>query len=119
MSALIRPGIGPQNWVSRTNYPALNLVQTGATEMSLYVNQDYGQPTARLRRYSFRIDGLASVSAPYEGGGLLTKVLTFEGRPIGDQLCHLGGWFYQGRDASCRRPGVAGLFLERITGADR
>ena len=82
MSALIRPGIGPQNWVSRTNYPALNVVQTGPTEMSLYVNQDYGQPTAHLRRYSFRIDGFASVSAPYEGGEFLTKMLTFDG----DQL---------------------------------
>lgn len=106
MSALIRPGIGPQNWVSRTNYPALNLVQTGATEMSLYVNQDYGQPTARLRRYSFRIDGLASVSAPYEGGGLLTKVLTFEGRPIGDQLCTSAAGFIkveiQAADGRCR-----------------
>ena len=79
MSALIRPGIGPRNWVSRTNYPALNVVQTGDTEMSLYVNQDYGQPTAHLRRYSFRIDGLASARAPYAGGELLTKVMRFEG----------------------------------------
>ena len=82
MSALIWPGIGPQNWTSRTNYPALNIVQTGPTEMSLYVNQDYAQPTAHIRRYSFRIDGLASVSTPYEGGELLTKVLKFDG----DQL---------------------------------
>lgn len=82
LGAFIRPGIGLENWVSRTNYPALNLVQTGPTEMSLYVNQDYGQPTAHLHRYSLRLDGFASAQAPYEGGELITKPLTF----TGDQL---------------------------------
>jgi len=57
LEGYIKPGIGPQNWVSRTNYPALNIVQTGPTEMSLYVNHDYAQPTAHLRRYSLRLDG--------------------------------------------------------------
>ena len=47
--------------------------------MSLYLNQDYAQPTAHVRRYSLRIDGFASVSAPYEGGELVTKVLKFNG----------------------------------------
>ena len=55
MSALIKPGIGARNWVSRTNYPALGLVRTGPAEMSLYVNQDYAQPTAHLRRYSLGV----------------------------------------------------------------
>jgi hypothetical protein len=82
MGALIRPGIGARNWVSRTNYPALNIVQTGETEMSLYVNQDYGQPTAHLHRYSFRLDGLASVRAPLSGGKLLTKPITLSGEPL-------------------------------------
>ena len=79
MGALIRPGIGLQNWVSRSNYPALNIVQTGPAEMSIYVNQNYAQPTAELRRYSLRLDGLASVSAPYAGGEMITKPLTFTG----------------------------------------
>ena len=78
-SAFIRPGIGLENWVSRTNYPALNLVQTGPTEMSLYVNQHYGQPTARLQRYSLRLDGFASARAAYEGGELITKPIRFDG----------------------------------------
>jgi len=34
------PGIGLQNWVSRSNYPAFNVVQTGPAEMSIYVQQD-------------------------------------------------------------------------------
>lgn len=79
LSSFIRPGIGARHWVSRNNYPALGIVQTGPTEMSLYVNQDYAQPTAHLNRYSLRLDGFASVQAPYAGGELLTKPLKFAG----------------------------------------
>lgn len=78
----LRPGIGYENWVSRTNYPALNVVQTGPTEMSLYANQNYGQPTAHLRRYSLRLDGFASVRAPDQGGELVTKPLKFTGKKL-------------------------------------
>jgi len=79
LSAFIRPGIGAHNWVSRTNYPALNVVQTGDTEMSVYVNQDYAQPTAHLRRYSMRLDGFSSIHADYDGGQFRTKPFTFDG----------------------------------------
>ena len=79
MESFIKPGIGLQNWVSRSNYPALNVVQTGPTEMSVYVNQDYAQPTAHLRRYSMRFDGFASLSAGYSGGEMTTKPFIFEG----------------------------------------
>jgi len=82
LSGFIRPGLGARNWVSRTNYPALNVVQTGPTEMSLYLNQDYAQPTSHLRRYSLRLDGFASAQAPYHGGELITKPLTFTGREL-------------------------------------
>ncbi len=79
LSSFVRPAIGARNWVSRTNYPALNVVQTGPTEMSLYVNQDYAQPTAHLRRYSMRLDGFASARAEFAGGELRTKPFTFSG----------------------------------------
>jgi hypothetical protein len=82
MSGFIRPGIGANNWVSRTNYPALNVVQTGPTEMSVYVNQDYAQPTAHLHRYSLRLDGFASAQADYAGGELVTTPLVFQGRAL-------------------------------------
>ena len=82
MESFIRPGIGPQNWVSRSNYPALNIVQTGPEEMSLYVNQDYAQPTAHLRRYSMRLDGFSSIKAGYSGGEMITKPFTFEGENL-------------------------------------
>ena len=79
MSAFIAPGIGPENWVSRTNYPALNVVPTGPSEMSVFVNQNYGQPTSHLRRYTMRLDGFASVHAEYDGGEMVTRPLKFAG----------------------------------------
>jgi hypothetical protein len=82
LTSFIRPGIGARNWVSRTNYPARFLAQTGPHEMSVYVNQDYAQPTAHLRRYSMRLDGFASARAGYEGGELLTRPLIFTGNKL-------------------------------------
>lgn len=79
MEAFLRPGVGLENWVSRSNYPALNLVQTGPSVMSFYVNRNYGQPTACLRRYELRLDGLASIRAGYQGGEFITKPLLFDG----------------------------------------
>jgi hypothetical protein len=82
MEGFLAPGLGAENWVSRTNYPALNVVQTGPSEMSLYANQNYGQPTSHLRRYSLRLDGFAAAVAPYAGGELVTKPLTFAGAEL-------------------------------------
>jgi hypothetical protein len=82
MEGFLNPGIGPENWVSRTNYPALNVVQTGPHEMSFYANQNYGQPTSHLHRYALRLDGLAAAVAPYAGGELRTKPLTFTGKEL-------------------------------------
>jgi hypothetical protein len=82
LEGFIRGGIGAQNWVSRTNYPALNVVPTGPQEMSVFVNQDYAQPTAHLRRYSLRLDGFASLQADYQGGYAVTRPLVFTGREL-------------------------------------
>lgn len=75
LDAFLRPGLGLENWVSRSNYPALNLVQTGPSTMSFYVNRNYGQPTSYLRRYELRLDGLASIHAGYKGGEVVTRPL--------------------------------------------
>ena len=82
MEPLIRPGIGFQNWVSRTNYPAQNIIQTGENEMSLYINANYATPDSELRRYTLRLDGFASLHAPYEGGTFVSKPLTFSGKKL-------------------------------------
>ena len=50
--------------------------------MSFYVNQNYAQPTAHLRRYSLRLDGMASVSAGAEPGELLLEPVTFAGERL-------------------------------------
>ena len=82
MEGFVRPGIGLNNWISRTNYPALNVVQTGETEMSFYVNQDYAQTTSHLQRYSLRIDGFSSLHSGYLPGEMITKLLSFSGSSL-------------------------------------
>lgn len=82
LEGFLRPGTGLANWVSRSNYPALNLIQTGGSTMSLFVNRDYGQPTAHVRRYELRLDGFTSVRAGYRGGEVMTRPLLFDGRQM-------------------------------------
>jgi hypothetical protein len=82
LEGFLRPGLRPQDWVSRTNFPGNGIVPTGPDEMSFFANHDYSLPTAHVRRYSLRTDGLASVNAPYSGGELLTRPLTFRGRRL-------------------------------------
>ncbi len=80
--SFIRPGIGLNNWTTRNNYPACGVVQTGPYEMSFYVQRNYSQKSAHLQRMTLRLDGFASVSAPYSGGEMLTHPLTFSGRTL-------------------------------------
>lgn len=79
LEAFVRPGLGIENWVSRSNYPALNLMQTGPSTMSFLVNRNYGQPTAYLRRYELRLDGFASAHAGFAGGELLSRPIVTDG----------------------------------------
>lgn len=79
LESFIRPGAELQNWTARSNYPARGVVQTGPREMSIYVQRHYGQPTTYIERLSLRLDGFASLHAPYRGGELVTKPLTFSG----------------------------------------
>lgn len=82
MEGFVRPGIGLENWISRTNYPALNIVPTGDNELSIYVNQNYAQSSAHVRRYSMRMDGFVSLQAPYSGGTWTSKPMHFEGNAL-------------------------------------
>lgn len=82
MGGFLKPGLGMENWTSRTNYPAWGIVPTGDREISIYVQKNYGQPAAALQRYALRPDGFAAVEAPYEGGELITKTLTFTGTSL-------------------------------------
>ncbi len=82
MGVFVRPGPGTLNWVSRTNYPLQGIVPTGEAEMSLYVGCHYTHPSWHIQRMTLRLDGFASVNAPYSGGQMLTKPLKFKGNRL-------------------------------------
>lgn len=83
----LRPGLRTRhNWSYGDNYIAWHVVETDSTrddaprELSLYATESYftGRQS-RLRRYTLRIDGFASIHAKREPGELTTKSLTFTG----------------------------------------
>jgi hypothetical protein len=80
--AFLRPGLGLENWVSRSNYPALGVVPTGDREMSFYVVRRYGQPEIHLQRYALRTDGFSSLHAGARGGTMVTKPFRYAGRHL-------------------------------------
>lgn len=80
--AFLRPGYGLNHWVSRDNYPALNIVPTAEHEMSFYVNRHYGQPSSHLQRFALRTDGLASLHAGWRGGEMTTKPFVINGERL-------------------------------------
>ena len=79
MEGFVRPGIGLENWTSRTNYTARGILPLSDREMSFYMQHNYGQPTAHLDRYTLRLDGFASLHSGYDGGTATTVPLLFEG----------------------------------------
>lgn len=102
LESLVRPGTDLKNWTARSNYPARGLVPTGPTEMSMYVQRAYGQPTNHLQRLTFRTDGLVAVHAGYQPGELTTKPFTFEGQRLTLNLSAsaAGGVFVEIQDAA-------------------
>lgn len=86
----LRPGLRTRhNWSYGDNYIAWHVVETESTkddsprELSLYATESYftGR-NSRLRRYSLRIDGFASIHAKLQEGELKTKPVTFSGREL-------------------------------------
>lgn len=85
--AFIRPGLRiKHNWAYGDNYIARHVVETDSVEddspreLSLYATESYFTgKMSRLRRYTMRIDGFASIFAPLDGGELITKPLVFDG----------------------------------------
>lgn len=82
--AFLRPGLQRERWVNRNNFVAWGIVETGSDlagvpdELSFYSMEGYYVgDDCRMRRYTLRPDGFVSVTAPLEGGELLTKPLTF------------------------------------------
>ena len=78
----IRPGPGALHWKTRTNFALQGVVPTGEEEMSIYVTRAAGTPSWHVQRYVLRVDGLASVNAPYSGGEMVTRLFTFSGQEL-------------------------------------
>lgn len=82
--AFVRPGQQSDRWVTRNNLPARGMVETkpdvpdAPPEVSFYATEGYYRgPATRLRRYTVRLDGFVSLSAPPSGGEMVTKPLLF------------------------------------------
>ena len=82
MEAFIRPGLDASAWVSRTNYPLTGILPWGRDQLALYVSRAYMQESWHIERLLLRLDGLASASAPWAGGELLTRPFTFAGSAL-------------------------------------
>lgn len=88
--AFLRPGLRTSdNWVYGDNYIAWHAVVTKSDiehapeELSFYATESYMAGTSsKLRRYTMRSDGFASVNGPFAGGEFVTKPIVFDG----DQL---------------------------------
>ena len=82
MEAFIRPGLDQGNWHERSLYMERGILQTSPTELSLFCMQNWRLPSVHIRRYTLRPDGFVSVNAPYSGGELVTRPMTFSGRQL-------------------------------------
>jgi len=82
MESFVRPGPGAQNWVSRANYPLTGVLPCGEDRMMFWVSRHYMQDTWHIERLLLRLDGFASVNAPYAGGEMVTRPLTFAGQQL-------------------------------------
>ncbi|MGI9457905.1 MAG: hypothetical protein ACR2NU_15175 [Aeoliella sp.] len=81
--AFVRPGLGYENWGSRSNIPLQGIVQTGPTEISFYINRNYAQKSNFIQRMTLRLDGFISIRAGYQPGGeMVTKPLVFSGKEL-------------------------------------
>ena len=88
--SIIRPGISRTNsWVYGDNIISWGMLNTRAGlpksphELSIFATEGYWTGTSmNVRRFTYRIDGFASVRAPLSGGELVTKPVLFDGSDL-------------------------------------
>ena len=80
--AWLRPGREQGNWHERSMKVAQGLIQTGPDELSLYFLDGLKNPSHRYLRATVRLDGFASVNAPFAGGESTTPPVTFTGTAL-------------------------------------
>lgn len=82
---------GPEragNWVYGDCYQAHGLMETASgltgasSEFSMLMPENYWKSSMQMRRYTIRLDGFVSVTAPLEGGEMLTKPFRFTGNRL-------------------------------------
>ena len=79
MEGFLVPGIGHENWVREPTTRRATWFRQVRMRF-VYVNQNYGQPTSHLRRYSLRLDGFACVRAgSTKGAEMLNAALSVHG----------------------------------------
>lgn len=93
--AWIRPGMDKRNWTDRSNMTALGIIQTSPEEYSVYVTEHYRWDDNRLRRYSIRKDGFASLQAKRQAGTMTTKPLLLDGNSLFLNYSTSAGGFVQ------------------------
>ena len=82
-SEAIIPTTAPMNRDgNRSNYMAWGLVQLpGDKEWSVYAKEAYYTGSgSRVRRFTYRADGLVALTAGADGGEAITRPLSFSGR---------------------------------------
>jgi hypothetical protein len=78
----------PGTWVYGDCYQAYGLVETASKfpgappELSLYLPENYWHRTAKMRRYTLRMDGFVAACAPLSGGEIVTKPIVFSGKTL-------------------------------------
>ncbi len=88
--AIIRPGLQLERWGGHcNNMVAAGIVETPSdvpgspNELSVYsIENYYTQDSCQLRRHTWRLDGFASITAPMDGGELVTRPIRFTGKHL-------------------------------------
>lgn len=88
--AFLRPGIErPGTWNYGQQYLAWRPVETKSAlegapnELSFYASESYWTgKSSEVRRYTLRLDGFTSISAPMAGGEVVTNPIRFEGKEL-------------------------------------
>ncbi|MHB0936594.1 MAG: hypothetical protein ACYC6A_09410 [Armatimonadota bacterium] len=82
MESFVHPGPGAEKWVTRTNYPLTGIHPCGPDRVMFFICRHYVQRTWHIERLLLRTDGFASVAAPWAGGEMITRPLTFSGQEL-------------------------------------